>query len=303
MPRATKEKTDKLTKEKVEKTNKKTTSSKTGSKKNTNKSTSTRKTNKVTSTKNDTKKATTKKATTKKTTSTKRTTTTSPKKNTRNVASKKTVSKTSRTSRKKEQLLPEYYDLPYKYNQTIVKILAQTPTRLFVYWEISDDDRNNFINNYGDDFFNVTKPVLIIHNLTMNYSFEIDINDYANCWYLNINDADCYYGIELGRRPFSLTEKIRDEYIYVSSSNNLQTPNNHILFENINSNTVLKFKDVKTKNTSVKPLANLHFFANANKIYNNFYNLYKEFYGENLLKEFNDTKLNNPSSGAISSFK
>ena len=36
---------------------------------------------------------------------------------------------------------PEYYDLPYRYNKTVVKILAQTPTNLFVYWEISDDDR------------------------------------------------------------------------------------------------------------------------------------------------------------------
>ena len=35
----------------------------------------------------------------------------------------------------------EYYDLPYRYNQTIVRILAQTPTTLFVYWDISDDDR------------------------------------------------------------------------------------------------------------------------------------------------------------------
>ena len=74
----------------------------------------------------------------------------------------------------------EYYDLPYRYNQTVVKILAQTPNILFVYWDISDTDRNNFISQYGENFFNNTIPVLLIINKTMNYSYEIQINDFAN---------------------------------------------------------------------------------------------------------------------------
>ncbi|MEI3434642.1 MAG: hypothetical protein V8R26_06685 [Clostridia bacterium] len=35
----------------------------------------------------------------------------------------------------------------------------------------------------------------------MNYTFEIEINDFANCWYFNINDEKCEYVVELGRRP------------------------------------------------------------------------------------------------------
>ena len=230
--------------------------------------------------------------------------------NNKKLVNKKTAKKTSASkvipkTFKQTSLLAEYYDLPYRYNQTVVKILAQTPKKLFVYWEISDYDRNNFIKAYGDEFFNMTKPVLIVRNLTMNYTFEIDINDFANSWYININDADCLYGIELGRRPFTYNEKIQESYFYISSSNNLQTPNNHILFENINSNTVFNFKNTKTKEISVKPSSNVSFFANDHKIYNfnNFYDLYRKIYGENLLKELADTKLNNPSSGAISSFK
>ena len=42
---------------------------------------------------------------------------------------------------KSPEYLLEYYDLPYRYNETIVKILAQTPKKLFVYWDISDKDR------------------------------------------------------------------------------------------------------------------------------------------------------------------
>ena len=108
---------------------------------------------------------------------------------------------TSSTNLTEKIEILEYYDLPYRYNQTVVKVLAQTPTTLFIYWDISDKDRENFIRQYGADFFNNTKPVLIIHNKTMNYSFEIEIDDFANSWYLHVNDSNCEYYVELGRRP------------------------------------------------------------------------------------------------------
>ena len=72
----------------------------------------------------------------------------------------KTVSKTNiLTSTKKVETkgsVVEYYDLPYRYNQTIVKVLAQTPNNLFVYWDIADSDRENFKKQYGYDFFDKT---------------------------------------------------------------------------------------------------------------------------------------------------
>ena len=49
-----------------------------------------------------------------------------------------------------------------------------------------------------------TKPVLVVHNETKGYSFEVEINDFANCWYLNVNDSKCKYKIELGRKPFEV---------------------------------------------------------------------------------------------------
>ena len=42
----------------------------------------------------------------------------------------------------KHSQIVEYYDLPYRYNQTVIKILAQTPHSIFIYWDISDADRN-----------------------------------------------------------------------------------------------------------------------------------------------------------------
>ena len=202
-----------------------------------------------------TKKKTAKKATTstkKKTTKT--TSATVKKKNTVKSVKKETVSRKkstyitkSSTTKNKKPLaeVVEYYDLPYRYNETIVKILYQTPDTLFVYWDISDTDRENYIKQYGEDFFNITRPVLIVHNNTMNYSFEIPINDFANSWYLHVNDSKCNYTVELGRRPnYYNKENIKTDYIYVSSSNEIESPNDHVLF-NTNENNTIKFRNIK----------------------------------------------------------
>ena len=127
------------------------------------------KTTKTTNTKTKSKtKTKTNSTTTKKETASKKTT-----------SNKNTKKKTATTKKQVKKAVVEYYDLPQKYNQTIVKILAQTPKTLFIYWEISDDDITKYKNQYGEDFFETTIPVLIIHNDTLNYSFEVEINDFA----------------------------------------------------------------------------------------------------------------------------
>ena len=47
---------------------------------------------------------------------------------------KNEVAKKPTTISGEEFSIAEYYDLPYRYNQTIVKLLYQTPTTLFIYW-------------------------------------------------------------------------------------------------------------------------------------------------------------------------
>lgn len=205
---------------------------------------------------------------------------------------KKASTSTRKTAKKQPVSIIEYYDLPYRYNQTIVKILAQTPEMLFVYWDISDDDRLGFENRYGKDFFFTTRPVLIIHNQTMNYSFEIEINDFANSWYLHINDANCKYDIELGRRPFAHTSHIEEPYIYVSSSNHLDVPNDHILFEKFEPEVT--FKNTKTGTTSTKNFGSLAKYKNMQQIYN-IYDLYKQIYKDEIFNEIL-TDNSNPSS-------
>lgn len=234
--------------------------------------------------------------------STKTKTTTSKKTNSSKTSSKKssTTKKASttksKTTKRKIEIL-EYYDLPYRYNQTIVKVLAQTPTTLFVYWDISDSDRENLVNKYGERFFEETKPVLIIHNQTNNYSFEVEINDFANSWYLHISDSKCVYSIELGRKPINQNnESIPQNYIYITSSNKMEAPNDHILFDSLGD--TVYFRNVKTNIIEGKKITSLSFIQNIGKIYN-IYDIYQKIYPAENVKYFD---LNNPSSGNPSSF-
>lgn len=206
---------------------------------------------------------------------------------TRKTATKKAAKKTS----KKKVEIVEYYDLPYRYNQTVVKVLAQTPTNLFIYWDISEEDRKNFEKHYGENFFETTKPVLIIYNDTLNYSFEVEINDFANSWYLHVSDSKCDYRVELGRRPITKTEKLKDDYIYVSTSNEIESPNDKILFDR--NQKMVYFRNVKTGTQTGKSITSLSFMRNMGKIYD-IYDLYKEIYKtENVEGIYNAS---NPSS-------
>lgn len=275
---------------------------------------------KKSSTKTTSKKASTKKTTTK--ASTKNTKTSSKKTTTSKKGATKRGSSTARSSKKKttvteivaDEITPttdltkkievlEYYDLPYRYNQTVVKVLAQTPTTLFIYWDISDADRANFVEKYGENFFNNTKPVLVIRNKTMHYSFEIEIDDFANSWYLHVNDSNCEYSVELGRRPKYYNDErhidIPNDYLYVTSSNNIEAPNDHVLFDK-NVKTVY-FKDVKTNIITEKDVTSIAFLRNIGRIYN-LYDLQSDFNKNSWIdSEHLQLDLRNPSSSNPSS--
>lgn len=296
MSKKSKEEIENLENKEIKSTDKKSTSTakKTTSKKVT---TSTKKvsTKATTSEKKENAKATT--ASNKKTTSKKTATKKSTTKSKTATAKKSTAKSKKSVTRSTKKIWPaEYYDLPQKYNKTVVKVLAQTPKTLFIYWEISDDDIEKFKKDYGENFFETTKPVLIIHNDTLNYSFEVEINDFANSWYLHVNDSKSDYRIELGRRPFQVNENIKSDYIYITSSNEIESPNDHILFNN--SQKMVYFRNVKTNVETAKTFTSLSFIKNMGKIYE-IYDLYLELYKN----EENIEDLINPSSHTSSQFK
>lgn len=221
------------------------------------------------------------------------------------IARKKTVTKKSVPKKDNFANILEYYDLPYRYNETVVKILAQTPKVLFVYWDISDSDRTKYVEKYGEYFFNDTYPVLIVHNKTLNYTQEIEINDFANSWYISISDPRSEYSVELGRRfkeyairnPDMKHKEDFNKLLSITSSNNLIMPNDHVLISEIKPQ--IKYRNVKTNVETYKPIS--HVFHNHKIV--NFYKLYKEIYQvEEDFPVF--LNLDNPSSGnPTSTFK
>ena len=210
---------------------------------------------------------------------------------------------------KSPEYLLEYYDLPYRYNETIVKILAQTPKKLFVYWDISDKDRRRYLNAFGEDFFKKTYPVLLLYNEDKNYVKEIPINDFANSWYIDIDDAKTKYTVQLGRKFKEKPQiiniaKIEEEqivlktdYLPFADSNKMEAPNDHVLLEKLPR--FVTFRNVKTNQEIVKDMGEFKTVFGKN------YNV-KEFYEEHYKEEITDGifDMANPSSNlSSSSFK
>lgn len=210
---------------------------------------------------------------------------------------------------KSPEYLLEYYDLPYRYNETIVKILAQTPKKLFVYWDISDKDRRRYLNAFGEDFFEKTYPVLLLYNEDKNYVKEIPINDFANSWYIDIDDAKTKYIVQLGRKFKEKPQiiniaKIEEEqivlktdYLPFADSNKMEAPNDHVLLEKLPR--FVTFRNVKTNQEIVKDMGEFKTVFGKN------YNV-KEFYEEHYKEEITDGifDMANPSSNlSSSSFK
>lgn len=202
--------------------------------------------------------------------------------------------------------LTEYYDLPYRYNETVVKILAQTPKRIFVYWDVADEDKIRYENAFGNDFFEKTYPVLLVHNDDKNYTTEIPINDFANSWYIDIKDPKTKYSIQLGRKFREVPKNIdvlkikeqniilKTDYLPIAQSNLLEVPNDRVLFASLPK--VIKFRNVKTYEEKEQVISEMK------TIYGNIYDI-KEFYEENYKEEIDDGifDINNPTSGGLSS--
>ena len=145
----------------------------------------------------------------------------------------------------------------------------------------------------------------------MNYTFEVEINDFANSWYLNINDASCDYKVELARKftvdskhdasinntaEEHLTPYLANETLTITSSNELEVPNDHILIEKLGSSVF--FRNVKTNILEEKSTSSLSFMQKIGNIYN-IYDLYKQMYHDELKEDELSVNLSSSSSSSI----
>ena len=169
---------------------------------------------------------------------------------------------------------------------------------MFVYWDISNDDTENLIKQFGKDFFNNTIPFLRVHNKSNGTTFDVDVDDFANGWYIHVDDSMADYYIELLRKQRPFVDKVIDSAVYITSSNEIETPNDHILFDE-NLHTVF-FRNIKTGEVYSRDIS-MSLLKRIGKIYN-IYDWYKRIYKSEDVGDLFD--LNNPSSGnPTSTFK
>lgn len=127
-------------------------------------------------------------------------------------------------------LKSEYYELPTKYNQTIIRLLVQSPTRMFVYWEVSDETVKLFSEKHTS--YSDCTPVLKITNITKNYSYTIPVDPYANNYYIEVEDSGCDYKVELGRYS-------KSSFVNIFTSNQATVPSANPVSNSFDTDDIL----------------------------------------------------------------
>jgi len=127
---------------------------------------------------------------------------------------------------------------------------------MYAYWDVSDKT----IELFSKEKYSNSIPFLKIDNLTMGYSYEIEINPFANNYYIEVKDSDCDYKVELIRKE-------KGASYLVTSSNTTHIPrsspcdyNEDIIFRNCICLSITdKFKLYTQKREFLKKYSDLSF--------------------------------------------
>ncbi|MBU1087819.1 MAG: DUF4912 domain-containing protein [Candidatus Omnitrophica bacterium] len=99
----------------------------------------------------------------------------------------------------------EFFELPEGYGDNRIVIQVRDPYWLFAYWEISQRKLNSVVGKYGN-YLNRARRVLRVYDITAvsfngnnaNSFFDIDVNDIAKNWYVNVGNPGRSYCIDIG---------------------------------------------------------------------------------------------------------
>lgn len=113
----------------------------------------------------------------------------------------------------------EYFDVPFRYNETCIKLIFQNPYTLYAFWDVSDEDEKKYIEKYGEHSYYNSRIYLEVSNLDNGKKFEIDVNPFAKSWFIHIYEPNCKYTVKLCRT-------INNEKVDIATSNSLMVPTN-----------------------------------------------------------------------------
>ncbi|MDP2923670.1 MAG: DUF4912 domain-containing protein [Candidatus Omnitrophota bacterium] len=119
------------------------------------------------------------------------------------------------------------YNLPVRYGDDRITILPRDPWWTHSYWDISERKINEVISSIPIYERQNLKWILRVYDVTgiksfqgnnANSSFDIDINFEANNWYINVNQPERDWCVEIGLiNPFG-------KFFPVARSNIIKTP-------------------------------------------------------------------------------
>ncbi|MGO0121906.1 DUF4912 domain-containing protein [Desulfothermobacter acidiphilus] len=118
-------------------------------------------------------------------------------------------------------------ELPQHYGEDRLVLLARDPHWLFAYWEISATLQEQFEEIYGPGSWHTSIPVLRLYDITLLPEFkgynahsfvDIPINNAADNWYIEVNQPDRTFCVDLGRRLSS------GDFVTLLRSNPAHTP-------------------------------------------------------------------------------
>ncbi len=112
-------------------------------------------------------------------------------------------------STKSPEAGPRYFfhaDIPDSYNDTYMRAMPRDPEWLFAYWELTESFLNSLKSKMGNAAFEKAKKILRLCDVTdIDYNgsnaqryTDIEINDYANNWYVRVPEQGRAYVIECG---------------------------------------------------------------------------------------------------------
>ncbi|MFH0918572.1 MAG: DUF4912 domain-containing protein [Candidatus Omnitrophota bacterium] len=116
-------------------------------------------------------------------------------------------------------------ELPASYDQDKIILQVRDPRWLHAYWELREATTQSLKNKFGDDFYRA-KKVLRIYDVTniifngsnANRFFDIQLNDFANSWYVDTAGPGRTWCVDLG---LMLPD---GRFVTILRSNVVQTP-------------------------------------------------------------------------------
>ena len=124
-------------------------------------------------------------------------------------------------------------EFPANYGKTQLNLLVRDPEWLYAYWEITATAQTEFSRQFGDAW-NISKPTLRVYDVSdgdENGYYDIQIQDYADSWYIHVGKPNHSFFVDLGR-------VLPDGRFYCIARSNLVTTPSNCVSEIIDPNWI-----------------------------------------------------------------